>query len=194
MLGPAERQRYRTIGFQDQKIAAAEILDCSRTVQVFYEGGNFPKSAGRQTGPTQHDVIIAVDLAVSRAIEGDLATINNGSTTQKIRALAAMKSAAGLAEESVNDLIDIIYNILMDGRNIDLQLPAGIITNRWIERIEKKSISKQGEYVVAGATMNLSLRVSEEPMGDVGIPIDSEGFDNTIDVFDDVVEKTGVIV
>ncbi len=194
ILGPAERQRYRTIGFQDQKRAAEEVLDCLRTVQVFYEGGVFPKSGGRQTGPTQHDCVFAIDLTASRPIEVDTATINSGSTAQKIRALAAMQSAAGLAEESVNDLIDIIYNILMDGRNVDLRLPVGTVANRWIERIEKKSISDQGEFVVAGASMKLGLRVSEEPPGDKGIPIESSGFDNTIDIDNDDVEKTGVTV
>lgn len=196
ILGPAERQRYRTIGFQDQRRAAEEVLDCLRTVQVFYEGGNFPKSGGRQTGPTQHDAVFAIDLTVSRPVKVDLATIKSGSSTvsQKIRALLAMQSAAGLAEESVNDLVDIVYNILMNGRNIDLRLPAGTVANRWIERVEKKSISDQGEYVVAGASMKLGLRVSEEPPGDKGIPIESGGFDNTIDIDNDDVEKTGVIV
>jgi hypothetical protein len=194
VLGPAERGRFRTVGFQDQKRAAPEVLDCERTVQVFYDSGNFPKSGGRQTGPTQHDIVIGVDLTVSRSVEGDLTTIDGGTTDQKIRAISAMQNAAGLAEASINDLIDIVYNILMDGLNIDLQLPVGIIANRWIDRIEKKDISDQGEYVVAGASMNLSLRVSEEPSGDVGIPIASGGFDNTIDIDNDDVEKTGVTV
>lgn len=194
ILGPSERQRYRTIGFQDQRRAAEEVLDCLRTVQVFYEGGVFPKSGGRRTGPTQHDAVFAIDLTASRPIKVDKATINSGTAAQKIRALAAMQSAAGLAEESVNDLIDIIFNILMDGRNIDLKIPAVKVVNRWIERIEKKSISDQGEYVVAGASMKLSLRVSEEPPGDKGIPIESGGFDNTIDIDNDDVEKTGVTV
>lgn len=196
ILGPAERQRYRTIGFQDQKRAAEEVLDCLRTVQVFYEGGNFPKSGGRRTGPTQHDCIFAIDLTASRPIKVDLATIKSGSSTtnQKIRAMLAMKSASDLAEKSVNDLADIVYNILMDARNVDFKLPSDTVANRWIERIEKKNLSDQGEYVIAGASMKLSLRVPEQPPGDKGIPIESGGFDNTVDIDNDDIEKTGVTV
>jgi hypothetical protein len=194
VLGPAEKNCFRTIGYQDQKRAAEEVLDNLRTVQVFYDGGNFPKSGGAQTGPQSHDVIIAIELTVARAIRGDLQTIESGTVPQKIRALAAMKSASKLAEDSVNDLIDIVYNILMDGRNIDLQLPEGVVSNRWIQTIEKKSISDQGEYVVLSATMNMSLRVSEEPSGDKGVPITTDAFDNTVDIDDDDIEKTGVTV
>ncbi len=194
VLGPAEIGRFRTIGFQDQKRAAEEVLDCLRTVQVFYNGGNFSKSGGRQTGPGQHDVVFGIDLTVSRSIEGDLTTINGGTTAQKIRALAAMQSAADLAEKSINDLIDIVYNILMDGRNVDLQIPGNLVANRWVVRIEKKDISDQGEYVVAGASMNLSLRVSEEAKGDKGIPIDANGFDNEIKLDDNNEQKTGAKV
>jgi hypothetical protein len=194
VLGPAEKGRFRVIGYQDQKRAAEEVFDCLRTVQVFYENGNFPKSGGRRTGPGQHDIIIAVDLTVSQAVKADLKTINNGSTAEKILALEDMQNAAELAEKSTNELIDIIYNILMDGRNVDLGLSEGIVANRWIERIEKKEVSGQGEYVVLGAVMNLSCRVEETPCGDEGTIIDSPVYDNTIDIDNDDVEKTGVIV
>lgn len=194
VLGPAEKGRFRVIGFQDQKRAAEEVFDCLRTVQVFYDSGNFPKSGGRRTGPTQHDIIIAIDLTVSQAVQADIKTINNGTTAEKILALEDMQNAAELAEKSINELIDIIYNILMDGRNVDLQLPNGVVANRWIERIEKKSISEQGEYIVLGASMDLSCRVEETPCGDEGTIIESPVFDNTVDIENDDVEKTGVTV
>lgn len=194
ILGPAEKGRFRVIGYQDQKRAAEEVFDCLRTVQVFYDNGNFSKSGGARTGPGQHDITIAIDLTVSQAVKADLKTIDNGTTTEKILALVDMQNAAELAEKSTNELIDIIYNILMDGRNVDLGLAEGIIANRWIDRIEKKDVSGQGEYVVLGAVVNLSCRVEETPSGDEGTIIDSPVYDNTIDIDNDDVEKTGVTV
>lgn len=194
ILGPAEAGRFQTIGFQRQSTGAEEVLGNLRFVQFFYSSGNFSVSGGRQTGPTQHDITFNVWLTVSAASELDLSVINNPESTpeQVSAALLAEKEACEVADASLDELIDIVYQILMDGNNIEMGLDKGIISNKWIGSITKDQPTSSGDYVVLTASMPLTLRTVEDVPGDTGTAI--EVINTKIDIDDDDVEQTIVEV
>ena len=46
ILGAAAAGRFQVVGYAQRGVAAEEIKNSLRTVQVFFSGGKFPKSAG----------------------------------------------------------------------------------------------------------------------------------------------------
>jgi hypothetical protein len=195
ILIKAEDSRYVTIGFQRQSKSAIESLDFSRMVQIYYSSGEFDKSTGSLSGPVQHDVTFNIDLTVSKAAEGDMSAIINPSATQQdiIDALANFSEASQLTDESIDQLINIIYQELMDAENYDLGMDVGIVSNRWINRIQKNDPLPRGEYVTITASMQLTCRVIEIVEGDTGTP-GGKVFDTVVDIVNDDVEQTGVII
>lgn len=192
VLGPAEAGRYQTIGYQRQVKDAAGVLDNSRLVQLYYSGGSFPKSSGPNTGPTMHDMSFSVELTVAKAAAGDLSVINNPSSTpaQIAAALLAFNESAALADASLDELFDIVYQVLMDGRNIDFGLPVGTIANRWVDQLDKDLTEPRGLYVVLTGSMRLTCRAAEEILGTIGVPGDKV-YDFNLEIPDDDIQKTG---
>ena len=195
LLGSAAAGRFAVVGFRRQGLDAAEIKGHARRVQVYYSQGDFPKSAGRNTGPSQHDMTFNIDIQVSQPAAVDLNTINNpaSSPSQIATALAAMQESAERADESFDELADILYQILMDGRNYDIGLGKGVVANRWINSIRKDDPQPMGGLVVLTGRLEYVCRTVEEITGDTGVAL-TGGIDVTLDIVDDDVERTGVIV
>jgi len=195
ILGPAEAGRFQTVGFQRQSKNADEVEGDLRMVQVYFSRGDFPKRAGRNTGPVQHDAVYRVELTVSKAAEGDLATLDNPSSTapQLAAALAAFSEAADLADASLDELAGIVYQILMDGLNYDLGVTKYTVSNRWVDNIQKDDPTPRGGLVVLTGSMNLSCRMAEDITGDVGVEVPGI-YDTELDIDGDDVEKTGVTI
>lgn len=192
VLGPAEAGRFQTVGFQRQAKSADEVLDESRMVQVYYSAGDISKQGGRLTGPVQHDITYRVDMTVAKAAEGDLSLINNPAATapQIAAALLAFQEASDLADDSLDELFDAVYQILMDARNYDMGMSKGVVANRWVDQIQKDQPVPRGEYVVLTGSMLLKLRVVEQITGDTGTP--GTDYDVVVDLEGDDIEKTGV--
>jgi hypothetical protein len=195
ILGNAELGRYQTIGFERQQKAASEVLCNDRMVQVYYKSGFFPKSAGRITGPVQHDITMYLGLTVAMAAKGNISLLNNASATaeQRAAALVAFQEAADLADQSIDELSDIVYQVIMDATNFDMGFSKGVVSNRWIESIEKNDPPPQGEYVVLTAVMPLTLRVEEQITGE-SLGSEAINFDNVLDIVGDDIEKTGILI
>jgi len=176
LLGLAAGGRFRVVGYQPQGAEAEEVKGDLRLVQVFFSGGQIPKSGGGSAGPVAHNVTVKIELTAAKASEGELAPLVNPASTpvEFAAALASFTSAAELAADSMDELIDIVFQILMDGRNIDLGLDPGDVSNRWIERIDKGEPSPRGELVVISGSMDLTCRVSEALLGDAGVPSDPD--------------------
>jgi hypothetical protein len=174
LLGLAAAGRFRVVGYQPQGSAIEEVKGNLRMVQVYFSGGQIPKSGGGSLGPVAHDVTFKLELTAAKASEGDLAPLMNPASTpaQFAAALASFTSAAELADESMDELLEIVFQILMDGRNLDLGLAPGNVANRWIERIDKGEPSPRGELVVVSGSMDLTCRVAEALLGDAGVPSD----------------------
>jgi len=167
LLGDAAGGRYRVIGYQKQsKSAHAD----NKLVQVYYSEGSFPKNSGRYHGEKAHDITLEIDLTVSAHADADIATLQSETATavQRAAALAGVKFAAENADNELDELIDIIYQILMDARNDGLGLDKGVGASRWIDRIQKDTTIEHGGLVVKTANMKYTCRVSEAVAGDIG--------------------------
>jgi hypothetical protein len=195
ILTAAENGRYQTVGFQRQVSSASEILGNNRKVVFYYSAGDLPKKSGSINGPNQHDMVFNIELLASNAAEGDLETIQDDvSTPSQINtALSQFTEGSQLVNASINELINIVYQILMDAQNIDLGLTPGTVANRWIDQIQKNDVMSEGEYVILTASMKLTCRGVELIDGDSGIP-GAKIHDITVDIEGDDVEKAGVTV
>jgi hypothetical protein len=202
LLTNAAAGRYRVAGYQPKSEDAEEYLDMDRLVSVFYSEGQFPKNKSGPVGPIQHETIYRIEMFVTKSAEGDLATINNPASTpaELQTALANVKLAEQLADDSFNELVGIIYQILMDARNRYFGMPKGTIADRWLDNIRKDSpleITSDkgilgGKFITLTGSIDLTCVLDEEILGDSG----TAGFiyDNVIDITDDDNEKTGVLV
>lgn len=183
ILGNAEAGRYTTVGFQRQSSSGDEI-NAIRKVAVYFQSGEFPKSSGRYTGTVMHDTSFTIELSVAAAAKIDLAILNNDASTpaEKATALAALQESAKLADDDWDELLDIVFQVLMDARNVDLGLSEGDVSNRWIPRAQKDSPVPQGEFVMLTGRVTLDARVAEEVVGDTG---------TTGDVYDVTLQQDG---
>lgn len=173
---------FRVIGFQRQSKSASEVLNNDRLVQVYYSEGNFAKSAGRMKGSKAHDMTIEIDMTTSAKATVNLSVLDSESATeaQKAAALAGLKEAAERADEKIDELIELVYQILMDARNEKLTFDAGEISSRWIGGITKDAIIERGDLVVKTANMKYTCRVQEAVLGDSGYQPDPAIIDSSV--------------
>lgn len=197
LLGDAAAGRYTVIGYDSGGKAAEEIKGAKRLVQVYYQEGDFAKSAGRMYGDTQHAMKFAVILTVSAAAKLNLAALNApGATAAQIKtAIEGLKEAGQICDDLFDELADIVYQVLMDALNDQLGTDGGIIANRWVSRVEKGEVLPKGELVVLDGTVMYSCSTVEAITGDT--PLTPEGgviIDTQLDIVGDDVERTGVTV
>jgi hypothetical protein len=198
VLGPASAGRFRVVEYQRQAKAAEEVVGNNRLVQVFYSAGDLPKSAGRRRGPVSHDITFKVELTVAAAACSDLAILDDSGSTDQERAAALRNvlESGARTDAAFDELVDLVFQALMDARNIDVGLDKGTVSNTWVDRIEKNDPLDKGEYVTLTGSMMFTCRVSEDVTGinldegDAGGKI----FDTTVDADGDDIEKTGVEV
>jgi len=188
LLGAAEAGRYRTIGYQERAKSGAGVLDSLRTVEIFYASGEMPKSGGSLSGPIKHDMVFGINLTASKGAVGDVAALDNPNSTaaQVAAALGSFQHAQDLADDSLDELIDIIFQILMATANTNLGWTSAI-GDRWTDNIEKHKPTKYGEVVVMTATMQLSCNIDETIVGATGVPledIDTEIVPTSVDTED----------
>jgi hypothetical protein len=194
-IGDAANGRFVVIGYQRQT-KSSESVNQNRLVQVYYFRGELPKSGGRLTGPKNHEMTFNIDMTVSASAEADLATLNDAGSTaaQRQTALANIKTAAEKADDELDELIDIIFQILYDGRNLDLGLTRGAFGSRWVPEIQKNTTIEEGQFVLKTAMLQYTCKTDEEVTGAVPTQPATVTFDTTVDIDGDDVEKTGVTV
>jgi hypothetical protein len=195
ILGNAAKGRFRVVDHQVQVIDSTEILGDKRRVQVFYGEGDFPKGKAGLTGPTQHEATYRIELGVSAATEVNLAVLNDADATepQRAAALKCFKSSSKLADDSLDELFEIVYQILMDGRNIDVgsEGPPFVVSDRWIEGFSKDNPVPQGEFVELTGSVRFSCQLVEQVPGDTGVAAVQPAFNITDDLIGDDNENTG---
>jgi hypothetical protein len=185
---------FQVVGYQKQAIAASEILDNLRTVQVFYSNSDFPKSADIMGSDIKNDAVFRIELSVSKSAKADLSVLDdpNATNSQRAAALANYQNASNAADESFDELVDLVYQILMDPVNYELGLSVGTVTNRWINQVQKDQVIPSGEYVVLTGMLSYEIRINESTNSPI-LPADATIFDTTVDIDGDDIEKTGVI-
>ena len=194
ILNQAAKGRFRVVGHQVQVVDSTEILGKKRRVQVFFAEADYPKGESGQASTVQEDAVYRIELAVSAATKVNLAVLNDPTAldAQREAALDAFKSSSELADDSMDEFYDLVWNILMDGRNADLCEEAPFkAKNRWIESFRKENPVPQGEYVELTASIQFSCKLVEQPDGDIGVKVSQPAFDITDDVNENNSNNTG---
>jgi hypothetical protein len=164
---------FRVIGYQSQDQSSDQSLDDLRICRVFYDSGAFPKSAGSRDQSQTHNCEIAIQLTVSKQAKGDLAALNAATDdASRAAALTTFSDSTKLADDSLDEFIDLVWNSIMTAAERDLGLPRGQVSNTWIERFEKSEPNVVGSRVVLTATMPFGCRVSEAVAGEGSQPAD----------------------
>ncbi len=161
--------------------------DGNRTLQVFSAAGDFPKNrAAGMSGPVTHEMTYRIELFVSRGTEGNLAALDAATDpTSRAAAAATFTSAARLVDNSFDEFVDLVYQILMDPQNRNLGLPWSgntIISDRWLSGWTKDSVVGDGEIVGITGLMTLNLTVVEDINGDAIATPMTEGIDMSVSV------------
>lgn len=193
LLGENEYGRYQTIGYQRQKKSEQDAKGTKRLVQVYYNAGEFPKGAGRGTAATRHDMTFRIEFTVSALAKVDLTIINNPEATpnQLQAALEKTLEAAKLADDSFNELVNIIYQILMNPVNYDFGFDKGLFSSRWVNQVQKDDPIERGQLVVLVGSMLLTVITEEQISGET--PKTTPGVQDTnIELSGDDVTKTGI--
>lgn len=186
LLGSQAESRFIVIGYQKQSKHSDEFVGNNRLVQVYFSDGNFQKNVGRMRGDKTHDINIDIDLSASAMASGDLSVLDSttATETQKAAALLAVRNAAEVADEKIDELIDYVWNILLDARNENLGLENGVVSSRWIDRIQKDTIIERGDLVVKTANIKYSCRVQETVLGDIGNEPETVIFNTSLPIGD----------
>lgn len=188
VLVPVEAGRWETIGAQRQTESAKAVNELHK-VMVMYSEGDFPKNAGQAYGDVSHDTTFEVVLVVAAAAKADLSVLNNESVSDDDRAnaLRQMKEPSLDANREMNELIGIIYQVLMDNRNDQLGInpPADqpnlkAVANRWVDQIRKGDPLPDGEFVTLTATMRLTCRIEESIPGEDLVNAGDKTFESDI--------------
>lgn len=170
ILGDAAAGRFRVIGYRGQTKSQNEIKKNDRIVLVNFTDGQFPKNAGGRIGRKIHDITIDLELSTSAAAECDVRVLTDESAAPAAKALAIseIKEATEKADQFIDELIEYVYQILMDASNESLLLDKGTISNRWIDSIKKDAVLEHGSLIVKTALLKYTCRVSETVLGDPG--------------------------
>ncbi len=192
ILGPQATDKFRVIGYQDQGRSSKSVLDNNRLVQVYYKSGDFEKKGGSISSKNMHDMTFNIEMTVSADAKADLSVLNNENASQAVTAAAidSFVTASQRADDLIDELIDIIWNILADARNADLGQEKGVVANRWIGGITKGDPANRGEHVTLMAQMRLTCRASEVVKGITPKPLTF--IDNSITINEDNNSNTGV--
>lgn len=184
ILGAQSGGRFDVVGFRQQSKASDEQTGFRRKVRIFYTNGSFEKSKNKNMGAKAHDCEFSIELSASAGARVDMSVLDDPASTpqQKAAALASLQEAADLADNSMDELIDAVFNILFDATNVDLGLDVGVISNRWISSIQKDNVLERGDLIVSTANIKYSCRVVEYVQGAVPVVPSPAVIDSSIPV------------
>lgn len=160
---------YKTLGYKPRKLGADEIFNGGGIVQVRFARGNFFTPV--QQGGSRFDAIYDVELLVSAKSDIDLTVIDNPLSTelQRQTALLASTDAASNADNRMDELIDYIYQLIMDTYNRYLGA-EGTVSSRQITDVQKYDPESEGSFVLLTAKMELVVKLNESVPGIENIP------------------------
>ena len=162
---------FRTILGQRERIDASEVKDGLRTLQVFYESGDYAdQKSGKLT--KEHECEYRLEYKLSRAARADLSVLDNDSATpaQLQAALLAADEGSTLADKAMDEFRRIISQILLDPKNRGLGLagtPTGMgafnykISRQKLERFRKNQPLQKGGLIVLTASETFTTTVTE---------------------------------
>lgn len=198
VLNDNAQGRFRVIGYQERMVDASDNLAEKRSVQVFYNRGDF--SNGNMVGPYEHKMTFHVEINASRASEGDVDALENASTPAAVEAaMSTFLNAAKLADDSWDEVFDHVFQIVMSPIYMDFELeptddnPTGfLLSSRRITEVKKDSPLSWGEFVMVTGGFDIECKVTEIVTGETAEELLTTS--TQIDIVDDDVEQTGVEV
>jgi hypothetical protein len=174
VLVPAEAGRFVTVGYQRQR-ESANVINSNRQVTVYYSEGDLPRGPGQAYGDVMHDVAFLIELAVASPAQIDISILDNDDSTanEKATALRQLSEAGMVADREMNELIRIVFQILMDNRNEQLGMVPPedrsnlkLVSSRWVDQIRKDNPNSDGEYLMLTGSMRLVCRIEETVTGE----------------------------
>ena len=196
LLGDNADGNFRVIGYRGQSHDASESTGDNRTVQVFYTSGDFPASSSNRNGSKTHDMTFDIILtASSAAASADLAILANADSTARAltNAIENIQNAAEIADNAIDEMISLVWNVIMDARNANLGITAFTLSSRKIERITKDATPDKGGLVVKTAGLTLKVQAAEPVDGSTGVTATGSVTNSEIKISDDTVTSTGVV-
>jgi hypothetical protein len=168
LLGDSAANRYKVVGYAPQPKDASVFLGTNRTIRAFYSGGNFPKGSASLSTPAKHNVNMLLEMVVTASSEVDLGVIEDPNSTdaQRIAAMASTTPAAQIADESFDEFLDIVWNVLMDSRNKWLGGEKYKVGDRWVPDFKKDKIIPMGNYVIVTGYIRLDFNIEEKADGE----------------------------
>lgn len=157
LLASAVLNEYEVITSQRQKSGSKNINDIKK-VAVFFISDDFDTNSGTPNGDVQSNPTFEINLKVSS--KGLLVDENDPAT---------LISSEIIADDLMDEFFDTIYQILMDARNLDLGLPVGTISKRFIKNIRKGDLLTDGDTSTILGSMNLTCQTAESVSGDEGV-------------------------
>jgi hypothetical protein len=200
ILGSGAAGVFEVVGYQRQTKAAKPINTLS-LVQVLYDQVSQQRGASAITSPKNVDVTLKIEMTVAGDAPVDLATLNdpNSSASQRSTALANAKEAAQQASELLESVWAKVWEITNDARNADLGLADGVVSNVWLDQFQRDEPAESGGFVIVTGSAQLTYRIEEAVLGDVGNQPNPAIYEHDIEVTAatdgtaDPVEETGVL-
>ncbi|NIP56145.1 hypothetical protein GWN42_31395 [candidate division KSB1 bacterium] len=170
---------YKTLGYKPRKLGMEEIFDGGGIVQVRFSRGNFFNPT--QQGSSKFDAFYDIELLVASKTTADLSVLNNPDATDADRASALIAStdAAKNCDDRMDELIDYVYQLVMDTNNRYLN-SDGIVTSRSINDVQKYDPESSGSFVLLNALMELRVEMTEDVRGIEDVPDAIQPGDSTI--------------
>jgi hypothetical protein len=197
VLVPAQAGRYETLGAKRQT-ESDDAIHALRKVMVYYQEGEFPKGAGTLHGDVVHNCTFNIVLITAAAAGVDLSALNSETVSDSDRAAAlrAMRDPSITANRDLNDLIAIVWQVLMDNRNDQMGIdpPADrpnllAVADRWVDNVQKNDPLADGEYVTITATMRLTCRIEEFTDGEDLVNAGNKTFESDIALDGDTAQQ-----
>jgi hypothetical protein len=195
ILADAAAGRFRVIGHSSQARSAIEVIGVKRSVQVYFYLGEMDRGQNASSiGTVQHDVTIKIELTVGAATKVDLSILSvDGVTPAQIAsAIDAFQEGSAIADDNMDELFDIVWNVVMESAADDFGMTKGDISNIWIGSLSKDDPLPRGEYAVLTGSMNITARVTESATGNE--VQEADDINVTVDLYGDDVEETEVAV
>lgn len=180
---------FRTILGQKERVDASEVKGGLRTIQVFYESGEYKDSAsGKQS--KEHDCEYRLEYKLSIAASANLSVLDDdsASTAAKAAALLAADAGSTRADKAMDEFRRIITQILLDPKNRGLGLATNpnsqgsfgyTISRQKLERFRKNQPLQKGGLIVLTASETFATTVTEtfdgaDVVAAAAVPIDYE--------------------
>jgi len=196
ILGPGAQGRFRVLDYPMTLEGADGVLNNDRAVSVYFDKATFKRGSFRYPDP---DVVYNIDLLVAADSKADLLVLDQNFENEQrdiyFDAINRLQDAESRAENLINELIEIVYQLVMSPENDALGVdridpsPNVCIGDRDITMIEKGSPSRKGNKVMLGAQMTLECNFDEKIFGGQE-PLGEEGAGGTIDAEFDLKPKS----